>query len=67
MDVAQRLYQRLLDERDDHPRPRHPDHGGVGLGLSIAQDVARRHGGQLVLFNHPQGGLVARLRLPRQT
>lgn len=40
-------------------------HGGVGLGLSIAQDIARRHGGALVLRNADDGGLVASLTLPR--
>lgn len=44
---------------------RHKDHGGVGLGLSIAQEVARRHGGTLVLSNVPGGGLLATLALPR--
>lgn len=45
---------------------RHKARGGVGLGLSIALDVARRHGGTLVLSNAPAGGLVATLRLPRR-
>ncbi len=39
--------------------------GGVGLGLSIASDAARLHGGRLELENIPQGGLRAVLRLPR--
>lgn len=40
--------------------------GGVGLGLTIARDVAVRHGGRLVLANRPGGGLTARVELPDQ-
>jgi two-component system osmolarity sensor histidine kinase EnvZ len=43
---------------------RNPVTGGVGLGLTIARDVARGHGGDLVLEDSPLGGLRARLRLP---
>lgn len=39
--------------------------GGVGLGLSIVADIARRHGGQLILANRESGGLCAQLALPR--
>ncbi len=39
--------------------------GGVGLGLSIAKDIALLHGGDLVLANRAQGGLCATLSLPR--
>jgi signal transduction histidine kinase len=39
--------------------------GGVGLGLYIARDLAERNGGQLTLSNRPEGGLRARLVLPR--
>lgn len=37
---------------------------GHGLGLAIARRAAQRHGGQLQLANHPQGGFVATLLLP---
>ena len=38
--------------------------GGVGLGLAIAADVARLHGGQLVLSDSVKlGGLSAEIRL----
>lgn len=40
--------------------------GGTGLGLSIARDVALGHGGRLTLRNCPDGGLIARLNLPRK-
>jgi protein-histidine pros-kinase len=39
--------------------------GGVGLGLSIARDIAQRHQGRLLLCNGVDGGLVATLELPR--
>jgi two-component system osmolarity sensor histidine kinase EnvZ len=39
--------------------------GGVGLGLTIARDVARSHGGDVRLETSPQGGLRARVHLPR--
>jgi two-component system osmolarity sensor histidine kinase EnvZ len=39
--------------------------GGIGLGLTIARDVARSHGGDVHLETSPQGGLRARLHLPR--
>jgi signal transduction histidine kinase len=37
---------------------------GHGLGLAIARRAAERHGGQLQLANHPDGGFIASLRLP---
>lgn len=45
---------------------RNRDTGGTGLGLSIARDVAQAHGGSLVLRNRAEGGLEARLTLPRR-
>ena len=38
---------------------------GVGLGLAIARDVARGHGGEVLLDRSPLGGLRAAIRLPR--
>jgi two-component system osmolarity sensor histidine kinase EnvZ len=37
---------------------------GVGLGLAIARDVARGHGGDVTLEKSPLGGLRAVVRLP---
>jgi protein-histidine pros-kinase len=40
--------------------------GGVGLGLSIARDMARKQGGSITLKNAGAGGLIAILVLPKQ-
>ncbi|TWT03229.1 HAMP domain-containing protein [Reyranella sp. CPCC 100927] len=59
------------DRREEVFRPffrldasRNPMTGGVGLGLTIARDVVRSHGGELHLEESPIGGLRARMRLP---
>jgi signal transduction histidine kinase len=41
--------------------------GGFGLGLGIARNIARAHGGDLVLKNRPEGGLAAILTLPHSS
>jgi two-component system osmolarity sensor histidine kinase EnvZ len=38
--------------------------GGTGLGLTIARDIVRAHGGDILLEKSPLGGLRARIRLP---
>jgi len=38
--------------------------GGTGLGLAIARDIARAHGGDVVLGDSTLGGLKAAIRLP---
>ncbi|MDD4617238.1 MAG: ATP-binding protein [Alphaproteobacteria bacterium] len=38
--------------------------GGVGLGLTIARDIARSHGGDVVLEDSALGGLRARVWMP---
>lgn len=43
---------------------RNQDETGSGLGLSIARDIARSHGGDLYLEDSPLGGLRAKLRVP---
>ncbi|MDP1777697.1 MAG: ATP-binding protein, partial [Brevundimonas sp.] len=48
-------------------RSRSRETGGAGLGLTVARQAARAHGGDVVLANRDGGGLVARLTLPLVT
>jgi two-component system osmolarity sensor histidine kinase EnvZ len=43
---------------------RNIDEGGSGLGLAIARDIARAHGGDVMLLDSPMGGLRATIRVP---
>jgi two-component system osmolarity sensor histidine kinase EnvZ len=54
---AFRPFQRLDESRNQNEK-------GVGLGLAIARDVARGHGGEVTLDRSPLGGLRAVIRLP---
>jgi signal transduction histidine kinase len=38
--------------------------GGIGLGLAVVRSIARGHGGDVVLINRTDGGLLARVTLP---
>lgn len=56
-DEALKPFSRLDDSRNQNRK-------GVGLGLAIARDVARGHGGDLRLGESPLGGLRATVSLP---
>ena len=43
---------------------RNPKTGGVGLGMTIARDIARTLGGDVILGESPLKGLRATIRLP---
>ena len=45
---------------------RDPGKAGVGLGLSVARTIAREHGGDVTLTNRDDGGLSARVELPKE-
>ena len=58
-------------ERDNVFKPfyrldnaRNQEAGNSGLGLAIARDIARGHGGDVTLDESPLGGLKASLRVP---
>jgi two-component system NtrC family sensor kinase len=39
---------------------------GTGLGLYVCYGIIQRHGGRIVVSNHPEGGAVFTVRLPRR-
>jgi two-component system osmolarity sensor histidine kinase EnvZ len=56
-EMAFKPFQRLEDGRTQNLP-------GSGLGLALARDTARAHGGDVRLETSPSGGLRARFRLP---
>jgi two-component system OmpR family sensor kinase len=64
--IAAEHVEQIFDRfyRADAGRSR--DHGGSGLGLSIAASVAAAHGGRIDYSNTPGGGATFTLRLPRE-
>jgi two-component system, OmpR family, osmolarity sensor histidine kinase EnvZ len=59
------------EERDNVFKPfyriesaRTMDHGHVGLGMAIARDIAKSHGGDIELGRSKLGGLQVSLRIP---
>lgn len=80
-DTAARLEIRIQDEGPGLPpseiekvfepfyrteQSRSRETGGTGLGLTIARNIAEAHGGSLVLASRVEGGLEAKLTLPRR-
>jgi signal transduction histidine kinase len=62
--LAEALLERVFEpfQRGDPSRNR--ETGGVGLGLTIARNIAAEHGGDVSLRNRPGGGLEARCSFP---
>ena len=46
-------------------RSRSRETGGTGLGLTVAQNIIRAHGGDITLSNRPETGLRVEATLPR--
>ncbi|MGD6743683.1 ATP-binding protein [Streptomyces sp. BH106] len=59
-DVLPHVFDRFFKASASRPRSE-----GSGLGLSIAMENARIHGGRISAANSPEGGAVFTLHLPR--
>jgi len=63
--IPQKLLEAVLEPFVRVEPSRNRDHGGIGLGLTIARDVVAAHKGRLALSNVQQdGGLCVRVWLP---
>jgi two-component system, OmpR family, osmolarity sensor histidine kinase EnvZ len=63
--IPEELYEEAFRPFSRLDETRSRNQKGVGLGLAIARDVARSHGGDIFLSQSPLGGLRATFRLPR--
>jgi signal transduction histidine kinase len=59
--------ERLFDPFYRLEASRNRDHGGTGLGLTIARSIAEQHGGKLILKNGVTHGLECHLEFPLNT
>ncbi len=64
--IPEKEMERVFDPFYRLEQSRNRASGGTGLGLTIARNIARSHGGELSLRNIPGGGLEAVLTLPRR-
>ena len=62
--LADDQLESVLDPFTRAETSRNRDTGGSGLGLAIAKAVAVGHGGDLLLRNRREGGLIAALSVP---
>lgn len=63
--IPEELHEKVFSPfyRLENSRAQHT--GGTGLGLGIARNIARAHGGDITLSNKETAGLCALLKLPR--
>ncbi|MEE8212979.1 MAG: ATP-binding protein, partial [Alphaproteobacteria bacterium] len=62
--IPEKMHENVFRPFSRLDQSRNVETGGVGLGLTIARDMAHAHGGEIALGNSPLGGLRARIRLP---
>ncbi len=63
--IDKSLYEEAFKPFSRLDEARNQNKSGVGLGLALARDVARSHGGDILLSRSGLGGLRATLTIPR--
>ena len=62
--IPESEYQNVIKPFYRIDKSRGQNKSGVGLGLSIANDIIRSHGGSINLDVSPSNGLRAKITLP---
>jgi len=62
--IPQKEYEKVMKPFYRIDKSRGQNKSGVGLGLSIANDIVRSHGGNISLESSPLNGLRVRISLP---
>lgn len=65
--LSDALVQKVFDPFFRAEMSRNRETGGSGLGLSIARNIVRAHGGDIRLNSRAQGGLAIVVELPRRS
>lgn len=61
--IPEYALEKVFDRFYSLPRPQ--THKSTGLGLSFVREVMHKHGGSIEIKNHPEGGVLVRLILPK--
>ena len=62
--IPQKEYEKVMKPFYRIDKSRGQNKSGVGLGLSIANDIVRSHGGNISLESSPLNGLRVKISLP---
>ncbi len=65
--IPDEMLERVFEPYFRLESSRNRSSGGIGLGLTIARNMALLNNGDIELHNLPEGGLLARVILPRQS
>ncbi|MFT2092074.1 ATP-binding protein [Paraglaciecola sp. 2405UD69-4] len=62
--IPEQQLTKIFDAFYRESTARDRDSGGVGLGLAIASQAVKKHGGNMRAENSPNGGLLVRISIP---